>query len=699
MSNNKLLEAALKYAALGFRVFPLAPGTKLPRKDSKGFYDGTTDAAVVERWWRETPRANIGIWTFGLVVIDVDGQKNPWLEDVERFETMLAAPAQMTANGGFHFIFRQPEGTSWKSSASVIAPNVDTKADDGYILITPSELFGGRSYRWLESRELFALVDLPKPKGWLLDELSTLGERKKPSNGVIYSAGPIPHGERNETLASIAGTMRRHGLSEVAILEALKVTNQERCQPPIADREVAKIAKSISRYEPDQMASIAADGTTIRFAAETEDPKRIAPGAFPHDLLSVPGLIGEVIQYDLATAPSPQPVLALGAAIALMSVLTGRKIMDAKHTQTNVYVVGLCESGGGKEHPRKINKIVLEQAGCGQLAGPESFASHAGLLSAIDEQRSCLFQLDEIGRMLKTMNDPRSPHLYGIITTLMRLFSCAGTTFKGDAYADKKKNKAILWPHCVLFATTPAESFYESMTREALRDGFIGRILVMHVDGEPPEESDNEFAAPPEHILDSVRAWHEFEPGGNLASEFPQPTVLEYSKDAQRVLAELKHSCADEYKRCGADGKALWRRVVEKACKLAILWQASADGPAVAVVSEAAALWGARLCTYLTQRLIYEADDTVAETPVERLVQKILRRVREKASVGLAHNQVTRHFQAHSKAHRDDAVRTLVEGGRVVIVSRSTGKPGPQTQVLVATEHFDAAREISRTLG
>ena len=46
--------------------------------------------------------------------------------------------------------------------------------------------------------------------------------------------------------------MRRRGMSETEILAALSVVNQERCQPPLSDDEVAKIAHSMARYAPEE---------------------------------------------------------------------------------------------------------------------------------------------------------------------------------------------------------------------------------------------------------------------------------------------------------------------------------------------------------------------------------------------------------------------------------------------------------------
>ena len=60
----------------------------------------------------------------------------------------------------------------------------------------------------------------------------------------------IPQGKRDVLLTSIAGTMRARGMTAEEIEVALRAINQQRCQPPLEDKEIVKIARSISRYEP-----------------------------------------------------------------------------------------------------------------------------------------------------------------------------------------------------------------------------------------------------------------------------------------------------------------------------------------------------------------------------------------------------------------------------------------------------------------
>lgn len=59
----------------------------------------------------------------------------------------------------------------------------------------------------------------------------------------------IPAGRRDATMASMAGSMRRRGMSPTAILAALRVEN-ERCDPAMLERDLERIAKSVGRYEP-----------------------------------------------------------------------------------------------------------------------------------------------------------------------------------------------------------------------------------------------------------------------------------------------------------------------------------------------------------------------------------------------------------------------------------------------------------------
>jgi len=252
---NDLLTAALRYAELGYPVFPCAPGKKIPATP-KGFHNATCDPDTIRAWWAERPTANIGLPTAGLIVIDLDGAANNWPNDPEKgYDLGKAGAVGLTANGGKHYVFREPAGKAYRNTAAKLADHVDTRADGGYIVAPPSVLQGGKHYRWAESLDLSSPRDeLPEPPAWLVDALDALA---KPPAAPASAAEPgngqgIPSGKRNATLTSLAGKLRRAGLGPEEILPSLLALNARRCNPTLPRPEVERIATSVGRYQPGE---------------------------------------------------------------------------------------------------------------------------------------------------------------------------------------------------------------------------------------------------------------------------------------------------------------------------------------------------------------------------------------------------------------------------------------------------------------
>lgn len=101
--------------------------------------------------------------------------------------------------------------------------------------------------------------------------------------GATFDRGAILDGHRNTALASLAGTMRRKGMTESAIKAALLVENATRCRPPLHEAEVTAIAYSVSRYAPgDDVADLPRRYTRKELVEliEAEDDFDILTGHF-----------------------------------------------------------------------------------------------------------------------------------------------------------------------------------------------------------------------------------------------------------------------------------------------------------------------------------------------------------------------------------------------------------------------------------
>lgn len=306
-TENERLAAALGYAERGWRVHPLhsidggactcqdAAACESPGKHPRltAWQDkATIDAAIIRAWWRQWPTANVGIMTgaaSGFIALDIDprhGGDDGLRELQDEHGRLPATVESMTGGGGQHILFAHPgRYVKCRTGKDPVAgkPGVECKGDGGYIVAPPSNHASGNVYTWELSSEPGALplAELP---AWLLDELTRDGQ--KTTTGTAPAIGEtIPKGQRNATLTSLAGTMRRRGMGEAALLAALKEENAARCEPPLPDDAVVAIAKSVARYAPAPRAAATAPASPAPSspAATASSPATAAPHD-PHTL-------------------------------------------------------------------------------------------------------------------------------------------------------------------------------------------------------------------------------------------------------------------------------------------------------------------------------------------------------------------------------------------------------------------------------
>ncbi len=242
MSN--MMEAGLSYIAHGFNVFPVKPDKK--PLTAHGLKDATQTQAGVREYWTRWPEAGIALGTDGFIVLDFD-TKNGGLENKSAIEAKYGSlprtRTHRTGGGGEHWIYRNPNGTDVRNTVALADyRGVDLRANGGYIVAPPSMHESGTRYEVLDDSEI-----APAPT-WLV-ELAT--KRITKAQHTAPERQPIPEGQRNSTLTSLAGTMRRRGMSQEAIEAALLGINRLQCSPPLPEDEVKRVAQSVTRYEPE----------------------------------------------------------------------------------------------------------------------------------------------------------------------------------------------------------------------------------------------------------------------------------------------------------------------------------------------------------------------------------------------------------------------------------------------------------------
>lgn len=645
--SDRLLDAALRYAELGYRVFPCVPGKKTPLT-AHGFKDASTDPEQIRAWWAEHPLANVAIATEGLLVLDVDGKDHEWLKASDMAETLECAPLARTPRDGRHWFHKQPPGRSWRNTVGTLAPKVDTRADGGYVLVAPSRTDDG-AYAWVEGMELDRGPDgLPEPPGWLADALDAVGagrpgEERGPASSLLPGAAledgnPIPEGYRNVVLTSLAGSMRRVGMTGQAILAALLAENAGRCVPPLPDREVERIAGSVARYEPDQFATAAAEHHFEQLQGEEPDEEAAVdtadPGPTPERLLRVPGFIGEVMDYTLETAPYPDQSLAFSGALVLMGLLAGRKVRDTGNARTNVYVMALASSGRGKDAPRDTNQKILFKADLLHALG-DTIGSAEGLEDYLQlTSPAALYQTDEIHAILKSIGRGKNDTTEMIEQRLLKLFSSANKIYPMRRLAGGKSCGVIVNPHLCLFGTAVPQQFFVSLTPDMIIKGLLSRFLLLEAGprgrGQSPRDR-----PPPKRVIETASWWARYTPAGsgNLArTTSPKPKRVKASPEAEGVLVAYQEWADDAYtaaeERHDEVGMTLVTRAYEYACRLALIYACSVNYRAPVITGDAAR-WACELIDHQASRLSYLVKGRVADGEFDALCKKVLHTIGE----------------------------------------------------------------------
>ena len=211
----------------------------------------------------------------------------------------------------------------------------------------------------------------------------------------------------------------------------------------------------------------------------TMDCRPIAPDAQknldPAPEHYIPGLVGMITRHILASSVYPLPPPGAGGGHRTRrGAVMANKVKSDTGLHTNFYTLGVADSGGGKDHARRVCRAILARSGLLniEIGIPKS---GAGLLSGVRKAGSGgLMLLDEFGKYLKSIAGAKAAsHEMEITKIMMELYTSAGAcspawstpTMTARCPGSRSSRPASPCP-----VTTP-DRFYEAMTR-----GCAGRL-------------------------------------------------------------------------------------------------------------------------------------------------------------------------------------------------------------------------------
>lgn len=427
-------------------------------------------------------------------------------------------------------------------------------------------------------------------------------------------------------------------------------------------------------------------------------------------IMTIPGVLGEIVDMYNDSAPRPQPQFAVHAALAIGSVILGRNWSTSYGNFSSVYLLTLGKTASGKEHGLKLVQKVLDQCEL-DLVGPTRYTSDAGVMSALEIKPKHISLADEFSRYLKSARTSGDANQSNAQSSLMEIWGRLDGVHRDKGYSARGMTKQqmeemagrhIKRPAITLYGVATPEDFYNAISSEDISGGFLNRFLVvdtevprlpMQQNPKPVEISDGfrkwarENAFPliegDEDIMDAISRASAVEPS--------DPLIVPFTKKALRVLEDIDLYTLqkmDSLDSAGLDG--LYGRVREITMRLALIVCRSCEEDEITAEHVE---WARDYVYYHTEKVEAASQDDMGVSDNQKIVNSIHKIIAEKseddALMGATARELIhgcRPFRNLDTRGREEIAKLLAADFGVVIRSVTRPKSKKQTKVFTTRD-------------
>lgn len=468
------------------------------------------------------------------------------------------------------------------------------------------------------------------------------------------------------------------------------------------DRDALRRGDEIAAKRINDRGETPEDQQTTEEEADVQEenpPANPARDELPEHLTIPAGVLGEIVNWIVASAQRPNRVLALGAAIVVLATIIGRRVAGPTTSGTHQYVIMLAKSAAGKDHPLRRAIGLLNEVNPA-LVGPGEFTSQPALIRHVGEQPLSLCALDELGAFVGRICHPKASNWErGLTKVLREYWGASFDTIPGTQWASMK-TEAIRWPALSLLGVSTHQDFFDAMSSKEATNGFLNRFLMLStvakvVDVDEPTA--NRFAIP-QAIKDTLTDLYARCGGGAFFDNLEVKDRSLFNEDRQIPIGWANEEVRAEYRRlvkhalAKADSATIgeiYGRTAEMAVRLATIHAVSRDGLEAQVTHEDFA-WGRDLAMWSADTMAREASMRMSDTEAQARANHVLRIIYE-AGGKITHRILNRKLQHRLKVKElDETIAALTNSGTIERRFTQNPKGGPKTNIYVLRERSRA---------
>jgi hypothetical protein len=434
--------------------------------------------------------------------------------------------------------------------------------------------------------------------------------------------------------------------------------------------------------------------------------------ALPEALCYPPGAVGAFARFITSCSRFPSPHLSLVASLALVAVLIGRRYKGPTGLRSNAYLVGLAESGFGKDITIRAAEAIAESGSDGgritEVLFADKLRSLPGLAGKLRKSPAALAVIDEFGKFLGLHTGRNvAPHREELANALMELTGAPMGTWGGAEKAEGNIAR-IVQPCLVLHGVSTPSTFWDALSSGNISEGLLGRFVVIDAgDGQPIK------VRRPAGTLDVIPS--EFGEtidgllGGNGGGRFGKGSFYALTADSKSKpwpmitaayapgVDDLFEAFDDRMRAMMVDPqyRPIRSRVGENAARLALIVAVGCD-PKEPIITREIQEWANAVAEASFRTIMRGADNNIADNDKSREYLRIKRMIDDAKSQGMTLGIIARRVKGSLDLQRLDSVVTQLQISGEVVYAEQPGSRGQTRSRYWAREHLpeDASPKV-----
>ncbi|MQX77484.1 bifunctional DNA primase/polymerase [Sinorhizobium medicae] len=419
----------------------------------------------------------------------------------------------------------------------------------------------------------------------------------------------------------------------------------------------------------------------------------------PESLCFPPGAVGDFARFIVDCARFPSPHLALVSALALTGGLIGRRYKGPTKLRSNIYAIGLAESGFGKDNTIRTSAAIADSTDIGSAVSQSIFMdkirSMPGIATKLRKSPSCVAVVDEFGSFLKTIaGDNISEGKDEIRSALMELTG-APMGYWGGMERAAGNIPRIVQPCFSIHGISTPTTFWDALSSGNISEGLLGRLVLIDVGNAEPVKVMNPKCDPdnvPNYLSQHVKnllgatgkGRYSHGPmyalaASSEAAPYPMVTADWESRAVQMLFEDFDNEIRGRKRRVDPKYRPILNRVAENAGRLALIVAAGCDYQHPVITHQIQA-WANAVAENALNVIMTGATENIADNALQKEYMRVRNIVTRTKKTGITHGMVLKTVAGSIQNRRiDDILLNLRKAKEVHLASWIA--PSGQTQV------------------